>query len=70
MPTQHAGCQTAVVYHVDSEQLITMIADDKEIQHLMKIPSLLLDSQSPSTCKGLCNVRKGCTSDYYHPSTI
>ena len=37
---QQAGYQTAVVYNVDSEQLITMMADDKEIQQLIKIPSL------------------------------
>ncbi|XP_075031276.1 E3 ubiquitin-protein ligase ZNRF4 [Calonectris borealis] len=37
---QQAGYQTAVVYNVDSEQLITMMADDKEIQQPIKIPSL------------------------------
>ncbi|KAM6113496.1 E3 ubiquitin-protein ligase RNF13-like [Phoenicopterus ruber ruber] len=37
---QQAGYQTAVVYNVDSEQLITMTADDQEIQQLIKIPSL------------------------------
>ncbi|KAM6040097.1 E3 ubiquitin-protein ligase RNF13-like [Theristicus caerulescens] len=37
---QQAGYQTAVVYNVDSEQLVTMMADDKEIQQLIEIPSL------------------------------
>lgn len=37
---QQAGYQIAVVYNVDSEQLITMMADDKGIQQLIKIPSL------------------------------
>ncbi|XP_009813984.2 E3 ubiquitin-protein ligase RNF13-like [Gavia stellata] len=37
---QQAGYQTAVVYNMDSEQLVTMMADDKEIQQLIKIPSL------------------------------
>ncbi|XP_074893571.1 E3 ubiquitin-protein ligase RNF13-like [Buteo buteo] len=37
---QQAGYQTAVVYNVASEQVITMTADDKEIQQLIKIPSL------------------------------
>ncbi|XP_009971712.2 E3 ubiquitin-protein ligase RNF13-like [Tyto alba] len=37
---QQAGYQMAVVYNVDSEQLITMMTDDKEIQKLIKIPSL------------------------------
>ncbi|XP_030365623.1 E3 ubiquitin-protein ligase RNF13-like [Strigops habroptila] len=37
---QQAGYQTAVVYNVDSEELSTMMADDKEIQQLIEIPSL------------------------------
>ncbi|KAM9265450.1 E3 ubiquitin-protein ligase RNF13-like [Morus bassanus] len=37
---QQAGYQTAIVYNVDSEQLTTMMADDKEIQQLIKIPSV------------------------------
>ncbi|KAM9254670.1 E3 ubiquitin-protein ligase RNF167-like [Cariama cristata] len=38
---QQAGYQAAVVYNADSEELITMMADDKEIQQLIKIPSLV-----------------------------
>uniref|UniRef100_A0A8B9RQQ1 PA domain-containing protein n=1 Tax=Accipiter nisus TaxID=211598 RepID=A0A8B9RQQ1_9AVES len=37
---QQAGYHTAVVHNVDSEQVITMTADDEEIQQLIKIPSL------------------------------
>ncbi|KFQ23450.1 E3 ubiquitin-protein ligase RNF13, partial [Merops nubicus] len=37
---QQAGYQIAVVHNVGSEQLVSMNADDKEIQQLIKIPSL------------------------------
>ncbi|XP_051495934.1 E3 ubiquitin-protein ligase RNF13-like [Apus apus] len=37
---QQAGYQTAVVYNENSEQLTTMMADDEEVQQLIKIPSL------------------------------
>ncbi|KAM6294777.1 E3 ubiquitin-protein ligase ZNRF4 [Aegotheles albertisi] len=37
---QQAGYQAAVVYNDSSEQLTTMMADDREIQQLIKIPSL------------------------------
>ncbi|KAM8986593.1 LOW QUALITY PROTEIN: E3 ubiquitin-protein ligase RNF13-like [Ara ararauna] len=37
---QQAGYQTAVAHSVDSEELATMMADDKEIQQLIEIPSL------------------------------
>lgn len=36
-----ARYQTALVYKVDSEQLITMVAGDKDTQELTEIPSLL-----------------------------
>ncbi|XP_010135964.1 PREDICTED: E3 ubiquitin-protein ligase RNF167-like, partial [Buceros rhinoceros silvestris] len=36
-----AGYQTALVYKVDSEQPITMMAGDKDTQQLIKIPPLL-----------------------------
>ncbi|XP_010292336.1 PREDICTED: E3 ubiquitin-protein ligase RNF13-like [Phaethon lepturus] len=37
---QQAGYQAAVLYNVYSEQLITVMADDKEIQQLITIPSV------------------------------
>uniref|UniRef100_A0A8D0EIH5 Uncharacterized protein n=1 Tax=Strix occidentalis caurina TaxID=311401 RepID=A0A8D0EIH5_STROC len=46
---QQAGDHMALVYNVDSEQLITMMADDKEIQQLIKIPSLFTGQSVSST---------------------
>ncbi|XP_009482340.1 E3 ubiquitin-protein ligase RNF13-like [Pelecanus crispus] len=60
---QQAGYQTAIVYNVDSEQLITMTADDKEIQQLIKIPSLFtgqsasLHLQRNLQCEKVAHIR-------------
>uniref|UniRef100_A0A8C2TUT3 PA domain-containing protein n=1 Tax=Coturnix japonica TaxID=93934 RepID=A0A8C2TUT3_COTJA len=45
---QQAGYQAAVVYNTDSEDLMSMMADDKEIQQQIKIPSLFT-GKSPSS---------------------
>ncbi|XP_054252064.1 E3 ubiquitin-protein ligase ZNRF4 [Indicator indicator] len=55
---QQAGYQIAVVHSLGSEQLITMKAEDKEIQQLVRIPSLFagqslsLHLQRVLQCKG------------------
>ncbi|XP_065508291.1 E3 ubiquitin-protein ligase RNF13-like [Caloenas nicobarica] len=49
LQAQQAGYQSAIVYHVNSDQPITVMADDKEIQQLIKIPSLFI-GQSVFLC--------------------
>nr|XP_009512348.1 PREDICTED: E3 ubiquitin-protein ligase RNF167-like [Phalacrocorax carbo] len=56
---QQAGYQTAVVYNVDSEQLVTMMTDDKEIQQLIKIPSLLTGQSASLHLQRTLQCKKG-----------
>lgn len=49
LQAQQAGYQSAIAYHVNSDQPITVVADDKEIQQLIKIPSLFI-GQSVFLC--------------------
>lgn len=65
---QQAGYQTAVVYSVDSEQLNTMMADDKEIQQLIKIS--LFTGQSVSLhLRGTLQCVKGAYIRLLPPKT-
>ncbi|XP_010170185.1 E3 ubiquitin-protein ligase RNF13-like [Antrostomus carolinensis] len=60
---QEAGYQAALVYSVDSEQLVAVMSDNKEIQQLIKIPSFFtgqsvsLHLQRALQCKEEENIR-------------
>lgn len=70
---QQAGYQAAVVYNVDSEQLITMTSDDKEIQQQIEIPSLFtgesvsLHMEKTSQCEKGAYIRLLPPKYYFAP---
>ncbi|XP_009899470.2 E3 ubiquitin-protein ligase ZNRF4 [Dryobates pubescens] len=56
---QQAGYQIAVVHNVGSEQLITMRAEDKEMEQLVKIPSLFTGQSASLHLQRVLQCKKG-----------